>query len=288
VNFEATSHNDICMSEKNKKTLEISTVWADPLCQIARTAGLEILKIQKRGTASAMGVKQKSDQSLVTDADTYADRYIREQLQKLDPNIPIISEESPLPSLEERQTWGKFWLVDPLDGTRGYATGEPEYTVNIALIEGDLPTVGVIYAPVFDEMYRAFAGQGTFRSKNGEAFQQIYSSPPNHRPRRVLKSRTAPGGHFTSFMELLAIDEVIQMSSSLKFCRLAEGAAEVYARFGPTMEWDTAAGDCIYYESCREKPSARPVLYNKPSLQNGAFIYGLDITAEEVRNRLKR
>lgn len=172
------------LSKKNAAS-DTTAIWVEQLIGIARTAGIEILKIQKRGSASEMGVKQKADDSLVTDADTFADSYIRDQLIKLDPSIPIVSEESPVPEFEIRSKWSRFWLVDPLDGTRGYANGETEYTVNIALIENQFPTLGVIYAPAFDEMYWAASGEGAFRSRGQGEFERIHASP----------AIIAPGAH---------------------------------------------------------------------------------------------
>lgn len=220
-------------------------------------------------------VDTKADGSPVTAADRAAHRVIVEALARWDPSIPIISEEGVIPPHHERRRWQRFWLVDPLDGTKEFLAGNGEFTVNIALIDDGEPTFGVVAAPALDTIY--FGGKEAGSWRRDAAGHTTRLAAQAHRPAgmRVVESRSHPSARLEAFLATLGPVERIQLGSSLKFCRVAEGAADLYPRFGRTMEWDVAAGDCIYRNAGRagrQRPS--PLLYNQPSLSSSGFLIG--------------
>lgn len=214
-----------------------------PLMQLmvdaARRAGDEIEAIYGAGCATEI----KEDGSPVTEADHRAEAIILAALGSAYPDIPVVAEEEAcagrIPEIGER-----FFLVDPLDGTRGFVNRTGEFTVNIALVENGAATAGVIYVPDSHRLYYGEAGEGAFRSVDGHEAEPIQARNPPDAGLTVLASRTT-AEKTAAKLSHLKIAEFLPSSSSLKFCLLAEGSADLYPRYGRTMEWDTAAGQAI-------------------------------------------
>ena len=213
---------------------------------IARQAGDVIRDI---ATSSDLDIQKKADKSPVTLADLRANELICAALAKLTPAIPVISEEVTAPSFAERATFASCWLVDPLDGTRGFIDGSGEYTVNIALIENHQAVLGVIYAPHTDRLYYATKGQGAFVCVHGST-QPIHVRAFDHdRPLVIAVSQYHNSAWFSQVTANLPAYELRRLNSSIKIGFIAEGLADFYPRLGPTSEWDTAAGQCIIEEA---------------------------------------
>ncbi len=215
-----------------------------PVVSIARSAGEAILEIYGREFA----VETKEDSSPLTEADRAAHELIVRELKRLDPDIPVWSEESAAIPFAERREWKEFWLVDPLDGTKEFVKRNGEFTVNIALVRGHKPVLGVVHVPVRDEDYFAAEDCGAWRAAGGET-QAIAVSGPAASPVRVVGSRSHRGASLEEFLRHLETRhgawEMVPMGSSLKLCLVASGLADVYPRLGPTSEWDTAAAQAI-------------------------------------------
>lgn len=210
----------------------------DAICQLAREAGDAIMQVYDGH--KPMEVTSKVDDSPVTAADIAAHGVIVRGLQALTPDIPVLSEEDP-PSWEVRQTWGRYWLVDPLDGTKEFIKRNGEFTVNIALIENGKPVLGVVYAPVLNVMYSAAEGKA-WKDEAGH-HQQIQVR--DARPPLVVVSRSHADDELKEYLQHLGEHQTTAIGSSLKFCLVAEGKAQLYPRFGLTSVWDTAAGHAV-------------------------------------------
>jgi 3'(2'), 5'-bisphosphate nucleotidase len=206
-------------------------------------------------------------------------------LTALTPSIPVVSEESPLPSVAELRAWTEFWLVDPLDGTKEFLAANGEFTLNVALISGGIPVLGVVAAPALDALYFAACGRGAWRRHADGASERIVSvSPPGDRT-RVVESRSHPSAELENYLSTLGPVERQPVGSSLKFCRIAEGGADLYPRFGRTMEWDVAAGDCIYRNSAADRSQRpSPLRYNQATLSTPQFVVGQLSASAAVRN----
>lgn len=218
---------------------------------------------------------QKADNSPVTEADVAANQLITAALQQLTPHIPIIAEEDEAPLTDIRHE--RFWLVDPLDGTRAFVAGEPEFTVNIALIEQGIPILGVIYSPADKVMYYGDVTEGAFKQKEAAPPKKIHVREKPVEGLTVVRSKSHPSAKTEAFLNSLTIKELIPGSSSVKFCQVAEGSADIYPRFGRTMEWDTAAGHAILNAAGGYVLTANgaPLTYGKPGYENPHFIaYG--------------
>ena len=256
-------------------TAEPVTVSPDALvrlCALAVEAGQATLAHYHAGVA----VEQKGDKGPVTAADHAAHAIIAAGLAAWDPAVPVISEEAALPAYEARRAWSRFWLVDPLDGTKEFIQRNGEFTVNIALIDGGVPVLGVIYAPALDLLYYAGAGLGSWKREAGGAPVRITSRPPlPQHALRVAESRSHPSKELEAYLQTIPVAERVPAGSSLKFCWVAEGKADIYPRLGPTMEWDVAAGDCIFRNSGEGKPRRSELVYNQPELRNQGFVIGL-------------
>lgn len=242
-----------------------------PVSEIAAEAGVRIMEIY----ATAFSVNEKDDNSPLTAADLAAHQTIVAGLQRLTPKIPILSEESTDISFAERSQWEYFWLVDPLDGTKEFIKRNGEFTVNIALIRGHEPVLGVVQVPVTGQRYLAAQGEGAFHQEPGEAAQRIAVAPLQAGPVRVVGSRSHGGESLTAFLARLGEHTLISIGSSLKFCLVAEGKADIYPRLGPTSEWDTAAAQCIVEEAGGQvvATSGARLTYNaKESLLNPHFL----------------
>lgn len=241
---------------------------------IAKQAGEAMLEFY----TDDMEVMSKEDDSPLTKADLTAHRIIVKELEKLDPPTPIISEESGVTEYEKRREWTRFWLVDPLDGTKEFIKKNGEFTVNIALIEEGVPVLGVVYLPDKDVTYYAEKGKGSFKQTGTEPPVRIFSKASSPDDSLVaVQSRSHGSDKLLEELEEKGLNVVktIPAGSSLKFCLVAEGEADIYPRMGPTMEWDVAAGDCVYRYSARGGVHESPLTYNKPDLKNRGFLLGL-------------
>jgi 3'(2'), 5'-bisphosphate nucleotidase len=242
---------------------------------LAREAAAAILRVY----AVDFDVARKDDASPLTEADLAAHRCIVVGLQRLTPDIPVLSEESAHAIASNiRRGWQRLWVVDPLDGTREFVKRNGEFTVNIALVEGGAPVFGVIQAPVTGALWHGVPGAGAFRREGGTDVP-LRARIPATAPLRIAGSRSHRDPRTTALMARIAEDtgetETLALGSSLKFCRLAEGGMDVYPRFGPTSEWDTAAGQAILEAAggCVLDPQGRPFRYNqRDTLLNGDFI----------------
>lgn len=244
----------------------------DVILQIARKAGDKILEIYNDAELSKI-VDNKADNSPLTLADKASNKIIIEGLNALELNYPILSEEEAHAPFGERKSWSTFWLVDPLDGTKEFINRNGEFTVNIALIENGKPIFGVIYVPVTDVMYwgnekGAFIQRG---DSNVEALK-VNKSTKN---RIAVRSKSHASQEEEVVLERYDVTDSISVGSSLKFCMVAEGKADMYYRHGPTMEWDIGAGQAIL-EAAGGKvfigTSEKPFTYNKENLLNGSFL----------------
>jgi 3'(2'), 5'-bisphosphate nucleotidase len=221
-------------------------------------------------------VREKADQSPVTLADEAAHRILVEGLRRIDPATPIVSEEAEAASYDTRIGWQRFWLVDPLDGTKEFIKRRAEFTVNVALIDRGEPVLGVVLAPALDLLYWAVKGGGAWREQNGAPAERIYSSAQEPgTPLTVVESLSHPSPELEEYLQTIPVARRVKAGSSLKFCWVAEGRADIYPRLGPTMEWDVAAGDCVYRQSGRNGERPSPLTYNKPDLRNSSFVIGL-------------
>ncbi|SFN48383.1 3'(2'),5'-bisphosphate nucleotidase CysQ [Dokdonella immobilis] len=219
-------------------------------------------------------VGRKTDRSPLTEADLAAHRVIVDGLRRLTPELPILSEESAAIAWSERRTWSRYWLVDPLDGTREFVKRNGEFTVNIALIDGDRTVLGMVQAPVTGEFAWAWQGGGAWMAGPDER-------PRSCRTRRrretlvVAGSRSHGDPRLAGMLERVGSYELTPLGSSLKFLRIASGEADLYVRLGPTSEWDTAAAQCVLEEAGGAVIDlhGQPLRYNrKDSLLNPEFI----------------
>jgi 3'(2'), 5'-bisphosphate nucleotidase len=241
---------------------------------LAREAGRATM-IYYDGTVSA-DVREKDDRSPVTLADEVAHGILFDGLRRLDPDTPVVSEEAEAAAFEARRSWHRFWLVDPLDGTKEFIKRRAEFTVNVALIDGGEPVFGVVLAPALDLLYWAAKGEGAWREGKTGPPERIYSSAPAPgTPLTIVESLSHPSAELEEYLLTIPVARRVKAGSSLKFCWVAEGRADVYPRLGPTMEWDVAAGDCIFRQSGREGERPSPLTYNKPDLRNTSFVIGL-------------
>ncbi len=210
------------------------------LGRISKDAGAAVMQIY----SGDVTVWEKKDASPLTQADLSSDEIICQALNTHFPEIPILSEESTaLANLQPAET---FFLVDPLDGTKEFLKRNGEFTINIALIEKGRPLAGVVYAPAFDSLYFAAADFGCWKQEADRDAVRLEILPPEENaPLRVVGSRSHSGDELKRWLDQLPPYEFIPAGSSLKFCTIAEGRADVYPRLGPTMQWDTAAGQCI-------------------------------------------
>ena len=250
------------------------------LLDIAIDAGKEILNIYN----DEIIVNSKEDKSPITQADINSNNLIVNRLKKLEPNIPILSEES-LVEWEKRKNWGRYWLIDPLDGTKEFINRNGEFTVNISLIENNYPTFGIIYSPVNSLLYYALKNNGSYKIKTDsnlstlKDFNKINIKKEKNITTKVIGSRSHSSKEFRNWVEKNFTNfELITIGSSLKFCILAEGEADIYPRLGPTSEWDIAAGHIILEEAGGKLKTIdnKDILYNtKEDILNPHFIaYG--------------
>ncbi len=260
----------------------------DIAIQASLDGGREILDVY----SSDIAVEMKDDRSPLTMADKRAHIAIMEQLQATD--LPILSEEGKEMDYSERSHWNRFWMVDPLDGTKEFIKRNGEFTVNIALIEEGIPIAGIIYVPVRKELYVGMKGDAAFKLDGVEPDAKVLLNDlrvkgdhlpkaQGNRPYMVVGSRSHMSPETEEFISELKTKhgevDIVSMGSSLKICLVAEGVADSYPRFAPTMEWDTAAGHGIALGAgCQvmDRSTGEPMRYNKENLLNNWFLVTRD------------
>lgn len=238
---------------------------------IAREAAARILEVYDR----EFDVAHKDDDSPLTAADLAAHRCIVDGLRMLSPHIPVLSEESAQAAFDQRRGWTRFWLVDPLDGTREFVKRNGEFTVNIALVEEGVAVFGVVQAPVTGRVWHGGPGLGAFRREVDGDERAIAVRRPATAPLRVAASRSHRDQRTNDLIGRMGPVEPVGLGSSLKFCALADGRIDVYPRFGPTSEWDTAAGQAVLEGAggAVVDLQGRPFRYNqRDTVLNGEFI----------------
>jgi 3'(2'), 5'-bisphosphate nucleotidase len=239
---------------------------------LARAAGRAVMQVYGEVKPA---VEYKRDNSPLTQADMASHHIIVDGLAQLTPERPILSEESREVPFEQREHWHSYWLVDPLDGTREFLRRNGEFTINVALMEDSRPILGVVYAPAIDKLYSACRGGGAWAA-HGESVAAIRTARAADGRTRVVVSRSHASGEekLEGFPELAGPCDYVVMGSSLKFCLVAEGSADFYPRTGPTMEWDTAAAQCIVEQAGGTVTDleGNPMRYNKPVLLNPGFV----------------
>ncbi|MEN9201732.1 MAG: 3'(2'),5'-bisphosphate nucleotidase CysQ [Thermostichus sp. DG_1_6_bins_120] len=253
--------------------------WLPQVARLSAAAGEAVLEIYRKPeiqvTTKVDPVGQDGEERLspLTAADLAAHHLILQGLKDLTPGIPVLSEEAADIPYAERQHWGQFWLVDPLDGTQEFLQRNGQFTVNIALVEEGIPILGVVHAPVLHLTYTAARELGAYRGDT-----RIHTCPYTGGSLKVVASRSHANPKTEQFLKQLQSRygplEVSSLGSSLKFCRVAEGSAHLYPRFGPTMEWDTAAAQCVVEQAGGSVTNLQgdPLRYNKPDLHNPPFM----------------
>lgn len=239
----------------------------EAIIDIARKAGKAIMEIYSKD----FSYLQKEDKSPLTEADTQSNQIICDGLQQF--GLPILSEENKIIPYEERKQWQKFWLVDPLDGTKEFIKRNGNFTVNIALLENNTPILGVIYVPTKEILYYGDSNGAVKEDATGK-----YKLPVRHEQRDykvVVASQSHMNQETKDYVHKLGNCKLVSIGSSLKFCLVAEGTADIYPRLGPTMEWDTAAAHAIIKAAGKKVyiyDSEQELAYNKPDLHNPYFI----------------
>jgi len=250
----------------------LDSIHRKDIIALAKKAGDAIMEIY----AKDFTVNYKDDKSPLTEADLKSNEIICTHLNTLYPDIPILSEENKAVPYQEREQWGYYWLIDPIDGTKEFVKKTGEFTVNIALIYHDTPVLGVVYAPVLNDIYSAKRGEGAF--KNDEKLP-LKSNEHPEKELKVVASVSHLSEETQAYIDQLALStkhvKQVSKGSSLKLCLVAEGEADIYPRLGPTMEWDTGAAHAIVIESGKQViqyENGKPLVYNKEDLLNPWFI----------------
>jgi len=243
-----------------------------PIITGARLAGKAILEVYNGDFA----VSYKDDSSPLTEADRRSHNILSRVLEEAAPGTPVCSEEGRSIPYKERSAWDEFFLVDPLDGTKEFVKRNGEFTVNIALIRNRIPVLGVVYAPVTDTLYYSASEEGSWKQSGEDAPRRIsVRTVPPPDGLVVAASRSHGSETLTAFLQKLHPGRLVTAGSSLKFCLVAEGSADIYPRFGPTWEWDTAAGHAILIEAggrVTTTDGTTEISYNKETLKHDGFI----------------
>lgn len=248
--------------------------------RIAEKAAEAILEVYQ---STEYRVAVKEDMSPLTQADVASHGHIMAGLERLAPKYPVLSEESHGITFDERRHWDIFWLVDPLDGTKEFLRRNGEFTINIALIRGHQPVLGVVHLPVSGQTYWAAEEEGAFRSANGETVR-LQATQTVGQPVKVVASRSHASTPTAMFLDRMAREHdlaVVSRGSAMKLCMVAEGEADLYPRLAPTMEWDTAAAQCVVEQAGGHVTTlgSEPLRYNKEDLLNPFFMVASPGTA---------
>jgi 3'(2'), 5'-bisphosphate nucleotidase len=250
-----------------------------PLVDIARVAGDEILEIYDAG----FDIFEKEDLSPLTSADLASHRYIVAALEQLTPDWHLMSEESSEISWETRKSWTRYWMIDPLDGTKEFIKRNGEFTVNIALIQDHKPVLGVVHVPVTGTTYYGASDVGAFCMQGNDEPRRIHTRPAPQKDLIVVGSRSHKSPRLQQYLDALGEHQLTSMGSSLKFCLVAEGKADLYPRMGPTSEWDTAAAQAVVEAAggAVTYTNNEPLQYNfKESVLNPEFLVSGDISRD--------
>lgn len=251
--------------------IRLTTDLRETVIAITQQAGAAIMRVY----GTDFEVDHKADDSPVTGADLAANRIIVDALARLTPDVPVLSEESASVAWDVRRHWASYWLVDPLDGTREFVKRNGEFSVNIALIHQGAVVFGVVQAPVDGRVWHAVKGEQAYR-REGYRDIALRTRVPAIAPLRVAASRSWRDARTDALLARMGEIERVPQGSSLKFCRIAEGELDVYPRFGPTCEWDTAAGQCVLHAAggmLLAAATGKPFRYNRrETLINGDFI----------------
>jgi len=242
----------------------------DGLCLAAREAGARIMEIYN----SDFEVRTKGDESPVTAADEAAEEIILRHLADLTPDIPVVAEESVAAGNIPDISGGRYWLVDPLDGTKEFVNRNGEFTVNIGLIEDRRPVLGVVFAPVLDRLFFGNVNSGAFCENSTGNREAMEVRTPDADGLVVVASRSHRDAATDEYLEQFDIKDLKSAGSSLKFCLIAAGEADLYPRLGRTMEWDTAAAHGVLRAAGGSLTTLEggDFLYSKPDFENGFFI----------------
>lgn len=267
--------------------MELTNTQIAQIVEISKNAGNIILDVYQ----SKFRIEYKSDESPVTLADKLSSTLIVTCLKEIFPNIPAISEEELVPHFETRKHWDLFWLIDPLDGTKEFINRTDEFTVNIALIQNNVPVFGLIYHPIRRVCFYASKNKGTYRvDQQTKLLPKIQTPLDSKGNLKVAGSRSHSSERFTAYIETIKPDykeiEIKRLGSSYKFCMAAEGLIDIYPRFGRTMEWDTAAGHIICNEVGKkiyQQSSLVELTYNKENLSNPWFMAADDLSIERLK-----
>ena len=255
------------------KNISLNDNLISGVINIARQAGVAILDVYN----TDFDISIKDDKSPLTEADTRANDIIIEGLEKITPDVPVLSEEGKDIPFKERSNWDAYWLVDPLDGTKEFIKKNDEFTVNIALLKQNQPVFGVVFAPALNKLYWGSREKGSFKSSNGDKYILIAVNSQITNPVQIAVSRSHPSSAMNSFISQFAEYVLHPMGSSLKICSVSDGTVHFYPRLGPTMEWDTAASHAIIRSAGGELINIgtnKPLEYNKKELLNPKFIAG--------------
>jgi len=249
--------------------MTLSSSLLEEVSDIARAAAREILDVYEAGCTS----RAKADGAPVTEADERAAAVIMRSLRSLTPGYPVACEES-ADRLHAAAGASSFWLVDPLDGTKEFLQRNGEFTVNIALIQDAKPTLGVVMAPALDRLFAAAAGVGAVVTERGATHPLSCRTPPVEGLTVVASRSHGDGDAMESFLRGRPVARIVSAGSSLKFCMVAAGEADIYPRLGTTMEWDTAAGHAVLAAAGGRVTGVDglPLMYGKPGLVNPHFI----------------
>lgn len=248
--------------------MHYSSILPDVI-KIADEASEKVLHIYQ----SDFKVNYKEDHSPITAADIGSHDIIVKGLRQISRDIPILSEEGAEIPWEERKKWRRFWLIDPIDGTKDFTQRTGEFTVNIAMIEDGEPVMGVVTAPALKEAFWGIKGEGAhMRDRTGRVHRIRVAEPKD--TLRVVASKNHLNEETRAFIDTLGAHETVQAGSSLKFCRIAEGHADIYPRMGPTSEWDTAAAHAVLVAAGGkvQTPEGQPLVYGKENILNPNFI----------------
>ena len=259
--------------------IQIKSELIEQLIEISKEAGKAILEVYNTN----FDYQIKEDLSPLTRADTLSNNIICERLKVLTPEIPILSEENSDIPFNIRSLWKKYWLVDPLDGTKEFIKRNGEFTVNIALINNNEPVFGVIYIPVNNRLFWGSRDYGSYEIKSDMRERKIQVSDKNIN--KIACSRSHSNPEFNNFLDKLDTYKTMKIGSSLKFCLIANGEIDIYPRLGPTSEWDIAAGEAILRSAggCIIDLEGKNILYNKKNIINPSFIAASNLNiAEEI------
>jgi len=250
--------------------MKLQATLSSQVCELARQAGEKVMHFYQGGAA----VTWKKDASPLTAADTASHDFLVESLRSLTPEIPVISEESDQRMSDSIATAKWFWLVDPLDGTKEFLKGTNEFTVNVALVEEGRPILGVVHAPALHLTYYGLRNSGSWRKAGDEPATPISTRRLDSSRLSVVASKDHAGPLVEKMLTRLASPQLQSMGSSLKFCLVAEGKADIYLRDLPTMEWDTAAAQCVVEVAGGGVYTldGKPLPYGKPGLKNPAIM----------------